>query len=526
MKRTLFTLENMDGITRDFVEKHPRSCAVVLFSRGQKWFYALLALAALLLLKYRWDVFIFTVTALLVCCYLSAALFRGLAALLSACGRGEDRVTAAELEELPNAGLPVYTVLVPLYKEANIAAKLLANLAKLDYPSEKLDVKLLLEADDAETLAALKVAEIPAYCEIIVVPDSLPKTKPRACNYGLAAARGEYCVIFDAEDAPEPDQLRKALAVFRRDAGGRVACVQAKLNYFNSRVNWLTRLFTVEYSVNFDLMLAGMQLFNLPLPLGGTSNHFRTDLLRKIGPWDPFNVTEDCDLGLRIYEHGFRTKLVDSTTWEEANSELGNWLRQRSRWVKGFLQTHLVHYRNPLRTIRRLGLWGAFGGYLAIGGSVLMMLANVVCWLVLAVYAVLLAYAMAQGAAFGDIVVGPHSGADQIAALKLGNYHFQVWPLVYIGENESPLWSGLSQFFFGLSVVLFFANLWFVLVGVAACCKRKFYHLIPAALLLPVYWILISIGAWKGFIQLFTNPFYWEKTRHGLSDSTEGEHGR
>ncbi|MGE4563657.1 MAG: glycosyltransferase [Victivallaceae bacterium] len=505
-----------DYLTKAFAAGHPDGCACKVVSTAQGYFYLLLALGWLFLLKYRWDLFIFSAAAILGFLYSAAVLFRGSASILAIFGCGEDKVKKPELDAMKPEELPVYTVLVPLYREANIVGKLLAGIARLDYPKDKLDVKLLLEANDAETLDALKAHGIPDYCEIIIAPDSLPRTKPRVCNYGLAAARGEFCVIFDAEDAPEPDQLKKALAVFRRDQAGRVACVQAKLNYFNSRTNLLTRLFTVEYSVNFELMLPGLQLFRLPLPLGGTSNHFRTELLRQIGPWDPYNVTEDCDLGIRIYEAGYRTRLVDSTTWEEANSEPGNWLRQRSRWVKGFAQTHLVHYRNPLRTIRKLGLWGAFGGYLAVGGSVLMMLTNVIFWLILLLYGALLIHGVSHGASISELVIGPESGPRTYQGIVLGKLVLRAWPLVYVGATESPVWSLLSQVFFFSGIVLFFSNFFFIGVGVLACCKRKFYHLIPAALLMPFYWVMISLGAWKGFIQLFTNPFYWEKTRHGL----------
>lgn len=511
---------DIDPETAAFRRKYPTSCACKVVSRMQGAVYLVLAVAWVVLLKYRWDLFIFLSTAFLASLYLAAVFFRGLAAVPALFGCGEERVTPEEIAALKDADCPVYTILVPLYHEANIADKILHSIARLDYPADKLDVKLLLEANDHETADALRRAGVPAYCEIITAPDALPRTKPRACNYGLAAARGEFCVIFDAEDVPEPDQLKKALVVFARDRAKRVACVQAKLNYFNSRTNLLTRLFTVEYSVNFELMLPGLGMFRLPLPLGGTSNHFRTAPLREIGPWDPYNVTEDCDLGIRIYEHGYQTRVMDSTTWEEANSQLGNWLRQRSRWVKGFAQTHLVHYRNPWRTVRKLGLWGALGGYLAVGGSVLMMLTNLVYWLVLLFYGALLVHGLTHGATLSELVVGPELGARTYPGIELGAVTLRAWPLVYAGPTESPVWATLSQVFFGIGCVLLLSNAWFVLVGVAACCKRKFYHLIPAALLMPFYWLLISLGAWKGFLQLFTNPFYWEKTRHGLLQKT------
>ncbi len=515
-----YTLEQLDPVTRKFVEQHPGGSAIEVSSRGQQLYYLLLTLALLLLLKFRWDYFVFLVTAYLMFWYGAAVFFRGGAAILSWFGQGEEIIGDAEVAALRDEELPVYTILLPLYKEAGIAEKLVRNIGQLDYPPEKLDIKLLLEADDVETRAALSGRPLPPGCSIVVVPDAPPKTKPRACNFGLAQAKGEFCVIYDAEDAPEPDQLKKAFLAFRRDYEGKVLCIQAKLNYYNARHNLLTRLFTVEYSTYFDLTLSGYQLFQVPLPLGGTSNHFRTRLLQEVGPWDPFNVTEDCDLGIRIYERGYRTRLVNSTTYEEANSQVWNWMRQRSRWVKGFIQTHLVHYRNPITTVRKLGLYGAMGGFLAVGGSAMMMLTNVVFWALLLVYLILLAHGSLHGLSLAEQLIGPHSSDTLYRGLALGPFHLKAWPLVYFGASEDPFWSIFSQIFFIGSLIMFFANFIFILIGVAACVKRKYYDLIPAALLMPLYWLLISLAAWKGFWQIFTKPFYWEKTVHGLTDNT------
>ncbi len=515
-----FIPEQLDPITRAFVESHPNGCALEVSSRGQRLWYLLLTLGLILLLKFRWDYFLFLITAYFLFWYAMAVFFRGGAAVLSLLGCGEEQVSDDEVKALRDEDLPHYTVFLPLYHEANIAAKIVRNMGRLDYPREKLEIMLLLEADDAETREALEKTGLPPSCRVLIIPDAPPKTKPRACNFGLAQARGEFCVIYDAEDAPEPDQLKKAYIVFQRDREEKLLCVQGKLNYFNSRYNLLTRLFTVEYSTYFDLTLPGYQLFKLPLPLGGTSNHFRTEILRKVGGWDPFNVTEDCDLGLRIYEYGYRTTLVNSTTYEEANSQVWNWMRQRSRWVKGFIQTHLVHYRNPFRTVRKLGVYGALGGYLAVGGSAMMMLTNLFFWAVMAIYAALLIHGFCHGLSLTDQIVGPHNGGAY-EGIRIGQATLRAWPLLYAGETESPFWAFFSQLFFIGALIMFFANFIFIGIGVAACIKRKFYHLIPAALLMPLYWLLISLAGWKGFIQIFTKPFYWEKTKHGLTDSTD-----
>jgi cellulose synthase/poly-beta-1,6-N-acetylglucosamine synthase-like glycosyltransferase len=242
------------------------------------------------------------------------------------------------------------------------------------------------------------------------------------------------------------------------------------------------------------------------MPLGGTSNHFKADVLKALDGWDPFNVTEDCELGVRLYRMGYRTTMVDSTTWEEATSRLWNWMRQRSRWVKGFFQTHLAHMRNPFRTLRELGPWGFAGFLMCVGGSSLMMILNVIYWIIGGAYLTMLTKALAHGHTLWEILKGPREALA-------GNV---VWPMIYYGPGEDPIWSSLSIVFFVIACVMLLANLLFVYMHLLACNKRHFHHLMPYALLMPFYWILISIGAWKGFLQLFTNPFYWEKTIHGM----------
>ncbi|MHB9137822.1 MAG: glycosyltransferase [Victivallaceae bacterium] len=513
-------IEYLDPLTADFINRHRGDCAYILASRRQILIYSAAALGMLVFLKYRWDYFLFTVTAVMAFWYFSAAVFRISACCISMLGFGERKVSSAELTATDEE-LPAYTILVPLYKEANIAEKIIRNISNLDYPEDKLDVKLLLESDDRQTLQVLKNCSLPWNFKIIVVPDALPKTKPRACNFGLKFARGEFCVIYDAEDRPEPDQLKKAVAVFR-SSPDEMVCVQAKLNYYNSRQNLLTRLFTIEYSTTFDLMLPGMQTFNVPLPLGGTSNHFRTSVLRELGGWDPFNVTEDCDLGIRIYKHGCRTCLLDSTTWEEANSDLWNWIRQRSRWVKGFIQTHLSHTRYPLNTLRQLGIRGFFGFYLSVGASSFMMLVNIIYWIAGGFYLLMFADALASGLTPWEIIAGPHNFVNYHGMAFMG-MRLEPWPLFYWGETESRFWSALSVIFFGMTIPLVLANFMLLAVHILACVKRRYYHLLPAAMLMPFYWILISLGAWKGFIQLFFNPSYWEKTIHGLDSEIPAE---
>ena len=292
------------------------------------------------------------------------------------------RISQKELGSLDEKDLPIYTVLLPIYKERKIASRLISNIDSLDYPKSKLDVRLLLEENDFETIEAVRSVDLPSYYTILIVPDSLPKTKPKACNYGLIHAKGEYVVIFDAEDKPEPDQLKKAFLAFRK-LPDKTICIQAKLNYYNSQQNLITKWFTHEYSMWFELLLPGVMQFDIPLPLGGSSNHFKTQKLKEIGAWDPFNVTEDADLGIRLFKDGYKTAVMASRTWEEAPSSISGWIKQRSRWLKGYMQTWLVHMRNPFKLIRDVGIKGFMGFQAMVFGTVFLPLVNPVFWLLL-----------------------------------------------------------------------------------------------------------------------------------------------
>jgi hypothetical protein len=318
-------------------------------------------------------------------------------------------------------------------------------------------------------------------------------------------------VIYDAEDRPETDQLRKVLSAFRR-APADVICMQCRLYYFNASRNWLTRCFAIEYATWFNFYLEGLQHMRVPMPLGGTSNHFKTEVLREIGGWDPFNVTEDCDLGIRLFKRRYRTLTVASTTWEEATSRVGNWIRQRSRWVKGYFQTYLTHMRHPVETFRGLGLRGFAGFLLVVGGHSLLLVLNLVFWILALVYMVRLGQDWSAGRDLWEVIAGDNDAVRS------------AWKMIYTGPGEHPLLAPLSVAFFVVSCVLFLANIIFLLMGFAAVRAHERRFLWPAALTMPVYWVLISIGAWKGFIQLFTNPFYWEKTQHGFdTDSHQPE---
>ncbi|AAM39994.1 conserved hypothetical protein [Xanthomonas campestris pv. campestris str. 8004] len=388
------------------------------------------------------------------------------------------KVTEDEVAALRDDDLPVYTVLVPMYKEPEVLPILANALRKLDYPISKLDVKLVLEADDFDTIEAAKKLGLEAFFEIIRVPPSQPKTKPKACNYALHFARGELLTIYDAEDKPEPDQLKRVVAAFRK-AEKDVVCIQARLNYYNADENWLTRMFTLEYTLWFDFYLPALEYLRIPIPLGGTSNHFRLDVLRQVRAWDPYNVTEDADLGVRLIQNGYRVNVVNSTTFEEANVSIPNWIRQRSRWLKGYMQTWLVHMRDPVHLYRSTGFKGFWGFQFFIGGNFFIALGVPVMW-------TLCLISMLSGARIFDATFPPW-----LATISLVN--------------------------------LLLANAFFIYVTLVAAFKRDYFKLAPYALTVPFYWLLQSIAAYKGLWQLIRNPFYWEKTTHGISKHSEQE---
>lgn len=376
-----------------------------------------------------------------------------------------------QLVELNNSDLPIYTILVPAREEATVLPQLTQSLIDLDYPKDRLDVKLILEEDDIETINAARRAHLPNFIEIVIVPAEEPRTKPKACNFALQRARGEFVTIFDAEDSPEPSQLKKALIAFRQ-ADDDMVCLQAKLSYFNSTQNLLTKWFTAEYAAWFDLFLPSLHSAKLPIPLGGTSNHFRTAVLRKIGAWDPYNVTEDADLGIRIFKAGYRTSIIDAVTYEEANSDFVNWVRQRSRWIKGYMQTWLVHMRHPRTLYEQLGPRGFWGFQMSILATPLMFLLNPVYW-----------------------------------------FLTTLWFLTY--WHVIPFLFPPGIYYLGM-LNLLAGNFAFTYINAIGTAKRGNWSLVPYTLFSPVYWAMMSLASWKALIQLITRPSHWEKTEHGL----------
>jgi glycosyltransferase XagB len=381
------------------------------------------------------------------------------------------RISDREARALADDELPTYTVLVPMHDEPQVAEQMLRALQALEYPRHLLDVRILLEADDERTLQALLQVGLDPHVTIVQVPDCPPKTKPKACNYGVLRAAGELLTIYDAEDLPDPLQLRRAAVAFRR-LPADVACLQARLGFYNSYQNLITRWFAIDYGMWFALLLPGLIRLGAPVPLGGTSLHIRRDVLDAVGRWDPFNVTEDADLGIRLARYGHRVLVLDSVTLEEANSDFVNWVRQRSRWYKGYAQTFLVHMRNPRQLWRELGPRGVLGVALFIGGTPVLSVLNPVVW------ALTLLWFGAQ--------------PDLLPRI------FPGWVLLL----------GLACWAIGNAACIY--------MGVASAPATRAPRLVGAALLMPVYWLMMSMAAVKAGWQLVTAPSFWEKTVHGL----------
>ena len=372
--------------------------------------------------------------------------------------------------------LPIYTVIIPLYRERRVLPRLLDAIEGLDYPRAKLDVKIVVEADDVETRATLATMPRPAFIDVVVVPKGQPRTKPRALNAALLEARGRLLTIFDAEDVPDPLQLRKAAARFS-SCDPDVMCLQARLVIDNLADNWISRCFALEYAALFDVINPGLLAADLPILLGGTSNHFITERLIEIGGWDAWNVTEDADLSFRMARAGYRTAELASWTLEEAPSDAGIWMRQRTRWLKGYMQTIATHSRNPVALVREAGL----GDALTLQALALATVVSAIGYPVflVAVIAAFLDGGFMQSGSLPDIV---------LRTLALGLFG-----------------SGL------------FSMIVPALLGAHRRRVRSLWLMVP---LLPFYYLLVSGAAWRALYELVVAPFHWNKTDHGLARSS------
>jgi len=389
-------------------------------------------------------------------------------------GLKEDSKILADSTDLSidDSKLPVYTILVPMFKEKKTTIENLINSIKaIYYPISKLDVKLVVEEGDKETINHIKSIRPESYFQIIEVPYSLPQTKPKACNYALRFALGDYITIYDAEDKPDPLQLRKVLNKFE-NSHPNVACVQARLNYYNRNETWLTKLFSLEYASWFNYMIPALDRIGIPIPLGGTSNHFKIEIIRKLHAWDPYNVTEDADLGIRLVQNGYKTKIIKSLTLEEAPISVSGWLRQRSRWIKGYIQTYIVHMRQPIKLYKMIKLKGMIGFLFFVGAPSIVF------------------------------VTIPLSVILFITSL------FKI--------EDIPAWLGILSISNLLVMVLFH-----MFIANHVITKSKWYDMKSSILLFPFYWVLHVVASLKSVKDVILRPHHWEKTEHGLSKYTK-----
>ncbi len=365
---------------------------------------------------------------------------------------------------------PRVSILVPLFREEKVLPALIESLAALTYPKELLDVKFLLEEKDTMTQHAIAQLDLPHWASVIIAPADRIQTKPRAMNYALPFCTGSLIGIYDAEDRPDPDQIDKIVAHFMK-APPKVVAVQCNLDFYNTRDNWLSRCFTIEYSAWFRVIMRGMQKLGLPLPLGGTSVFMRRRALEQVGGWDAHNVTEDADLGMRLARMGYRCEMVDSTTWEEANKVRVGWVKQRSRWIKGFIITWLTQMRQPATLLKELGLPGFIGLQIVLLGTATAFLLAPVFWI--------------------------------------------MW-LGAFGVDWS-FYSLMPTWFWSAAIIgLLLSEGVMISISALAMHKKRSYALLPYILTMPLYWPLGTLAAYKALYEIFTDPFYWDKTTHGL----------
>ncbi|MFA6420891.1 MAG: glycosyltransferase [Patescibacteria group bacterium] len=455
-----------------YTRLHHRESAIRTITFGQAIFALVVIGFFWTLLLLNWQLAIIGLVSFLSTMYFIDLLFNLFLIVTSLRKNPEIHAKSGDIAARTN--WPTYSIICPLYKEWEMIPYFVKAIDELEYPKDKLQVLLTLEEDDVKTREEVAKIELPDYFSVVVVPDASPKTKPKACNYALLYATGEYVVIYDAEDRPDPLQLKKAIIAFDQE-GKKVVCLQAKLNFYNIHQNLLTRLFTLEYSLWFDLVLTGLHSIGAPIPLGGTSNHFRKESLHLLEGWDPFNVTEDCDLGIRLFKYGYKTRVLDSTTYEEANSRFFSWFGQRSRWIKGYIQTYLVHMRRPHEFISDWGNPHLLTFQLVVGGKVVSMWINPFLWLLTILY-------FGFRSTFGAFVESLY----------------------------------LTPVFYMAAVSLVFGNFLYFYYYMIGAAKREQWDLVKYAFFIPFYWLMMSVASWIAFNQVLFNPHYWSKTQHGL----------
>lgn len=438
----------------------------IVMTRSQKIAGVLLAISAFMIYDSFGLVFINLLIHLF---FISVVVLKGGLVLFSL--KRPDHQASEDHED----ELPTYCIMMPCYKESRVIKELVNNIDSIDYPKNKLQVLIVVEDNDYDTLGALKDVTLPSHFSVFLVPTPLdPKGKPNACNHALAAVTAEYLVIYDAEDRPEVDQLKKAVKRWE-ELPEKVVCLQGKLNYYNAKENWLSKLFTIEYTTWFDFFILGLSRLHLPIPLGGTTNHIKVEMLKAVGGWDKYNVTEDCDLGIQFASLGYKVDYLESTTYEESVTDLWAWVRQRTRWTKGYMITWLVHMRRPFKLHKNIGIQGILALQLFVLGTPLLNLVNPIMW-----------------AMFASWILFDPSWLHEL-------FPYYIWIM--------------SVF------LLITGNLMLIFAHVFAVYRRGFHYLIPWCLLIPFYWVMQSFATYRALFQLITNPYLWEKTEHGTTNN-------
>jgi len=378
--------------------------------------------------------------------------------------------TEDEINAITDEELPTYTILVPVKYEAEVMGQTISALENIDYPKNKLDVIVPMEYYDRETIDAFNRAKPAAHIKSLIMPYITPQTKPKSLNVAFLESKGEFVVIYDAEIIPDRDQLKKAYLAFRKYPD--ISILQTRLDHYNANDNLITKLFCTEFSFYYDMFLPGLQKSDFPIPLSGHSVHFRHEAIKKIGAWDPYNVTEDCDVGIRMFRRGYRSGIINSFSKEEATNSIVAWVKQRTRWMKGFIQTSLVHLRHPFRLARELGGWKNFSVFLlTIPGTVFVNVLNLITWIM-----------------------------------------FIIW-IVYHPPVIKALYPQPILFISGLSFMI--GGFIFTYLNLLGAYKRGRFSIVKYALLTPIYWLMLAFATVRAVFQIISDPHSWEKTTHG-----------
>jgi cellulose synthase/poly-beta-1,6-N-acetylglucosamine synthase-like glycosyltransferase len=414
--------------------------------------------------------YVVTISGILASFYIVMMFFK-LRVIYYATKRKFLEIAPEEIESLNPYDLPMYTILIPLYKEAEVIPQIIRAMSSIDYPAEKLDIIITLEEYDHETIQAIEDANPPSHFKTLILPDVQPKTKPKALNVAFPHTKGEFLVIYDAEIIPDADQLKKAVIAFQKNP--EIDALQTRLDHYNPEQSLITRLFNEEFAFHFDMLLPGLQVMNYPIPLSGHSVHFRRSALEDIGAWDPYNVTEDADSGIKLARARKKIEILDSISREEATTSVSAWVAQRTRWIKGFIQTSIVHLRHPIRFKNELGIgWaGVLAFAITVPASVAINILNLLYWFLLVGW------------------FATHSHYIQ---------GFFPGPIYY---------TSLFSFVAG--------NLIFVYLNLVSSYVRGRYAMVKYGLLSPLYWLMLAYASVKATVEFMIRPHHWAKTTHG-----------